>query len=104
MVKADKLSPGNMVIQSRLLDAAALFNDFHLIMARLDRTTAANPLDIGNYEGRAKVLWRAVETAYKSDDDRVSEYCEAILQIPEMIEEQQARIKKNQVLQARGQA
>ncbi|NLX88315.1 MAG: O-antigen ligase family protein [Syntrophomonadaceae bacterium] len=97
MVKADKLSPGNMVIQSRLLDAAALFNDFHLIMARLDRTTAANPLDIGNYEGRAKVLWRAVETAYKSDDDRVSEYCEAILQIPEMIEEQQARIKKNQV-------
>lgn len=96
MVRADKLSPGNMVIQSQLVDAAALMNDFSLIMARLDRTTAANPLDIGNYEGRAELLWKAAEFAYKNGDKRVTEYCDALMQIPLSIEEQQARLKKSQ--------
>ncbi len=93
MTEADKLSPGDMVIQSQLLDAAALTNNFPLIMARLDRTVAANPLDIGNYEGRAELLWKAAEHAYKNGDKRAGEYCAAILQLPDEISKQQARLK-----------
>lgn len=96
MSEADKLSPGNMIIQSQLLDAAALTNNFPLIMARLDHTIAVNPLDIGNYNGQAEVLWKAAEYAFKNGDERASEYCLAILQLPYEIDEQQARIKPTQ--------
>lgn len=95
--RAHQLSPGNMNIQNLLLNSAALLGDFPLIMERLDATTAANPLDVGNYNSRATVLWKAAEYTFKNGEmSRSAEYVDAILLIPGQIEQQQARIKTGQ--------
>lgn len=95
--RAHQLSPGNMNIQNLLLNSAVLLGDFSLIMERLDATTAANPLDVGNYNSRAAVLWKAAEYSFKHGEMSSSaEYIDAILLIPGQIEQQKARIKSSQ--------
>jgi O-antigen ligase len=97
MERADQLSPGDMTVQKLLLDSAVAMGKFPLIMARLDATTATNPLDVGNYNSRATVLWKAAEYTFKNGEmSRSAEYVDAILLIPGQIEQQQARIKTSQ--------
>lgn len=95
--RAHQLSPGNMNIHNLLLNSAVLLGDFPLIMERLDATTAANPLDVGNYNSRSTLLWKAAEYTFKNGEmSRSAEYVDAILLIPGQIEQQQARIKTSQ--------
>ncbi len=97
ILRADNLSPGDMDIQNRLLDSAVRTSHLPLIMDRLDAATIANPLDMGKYETRSTLLWMAAEQALRNGDQRTAEYCRSILQIPDMIGQQQARIKAKAV-------
>lgn len=95
--QAHHLSPGDMDIQNQLLNTAVATSHLPLILERLDASTAANPLDVGHYETRSDLLWMAAEQAYKSGDPRAVEYCQAILQIPVSIFEQQSRVREQPV-------